>query len=245
MNAIVTLNHNNVLTNNARQSIIAASERWKCEYVEFKRLKWEDHHPCFSKIAFLAERVADWDRVAYFDADMLIRSDAPSPFDHCPIGKVGGVTDLQDHYTDELRKTVDLTVHRKHIAMLQQLNIIGELTKSEDEYFKCPFNGGFLVTTPSVHARIFKHATDVIETFVKWDREHGNHYQWSGHTEQAFLNWILESSDMKYPMHNTWNRIGVDLTYPYMKDYVYHFTGMDFGDKRHAIRYFPWKHRYD
>ena len=224
MNLLFTLNIGGVLTPNARQSIASAADRWGCEYLEVKDLAWKDCHPCATKLMFLAERAQPWKRIIYMDADMLVRSDAPSPLDSVPDHLVGGVCDYQSHYDEKLRLHIEDAVHRNHFAHLKEAGA----DFNADDLAKRPFNGGFLVCS-NHHAWIFERACKTLRRNPSLD----------GHVEQLCLNHALYESGMKHEMDNCWNRIAPDVNKP-MADYIYHFTGSGFGEKRNAIKTFRW-----
>ena len=79
MDCLVTLNLGGYLCENARASFLAAAGRWQVDYVEVTTSINPDINPCYTKPALL-HRLKHYDLVAYFDADILIRDDAPNPF---------------------------------------------------------------------------------------------------------------------------------------------------------------------
>src|ERR1043166_1236930 len=95
MDCVVTLNIGDYLCENARQSFLAATERWGGDYVEVTASFREYLNPCFTKPT-LFQRLYCYERIAYFDADMLIRGDAPNPFRLFRGNGLYAVKDLSD-----------------------------------------------------------------------------------------------------------------------------------------------------
>ena len=83
--ALLTANYNDILCQNVRESFQHAADRWGAEYVEATR---ENHpvklHPATAKLE--AFDICDADAVFIIDADAIIRSDCPNPFEVLPKG---------------------------------------------------------------------------------------------------------------------------------------------------------------
>ena len=95
MNVLVTLNLNDYLTDNSRASLRHAAARWDAAYLELTA-PWIDRCDAFGiKMAMHKLPVSPHDRVAFFDADVLVREDCPSPFDAVPETHFGGVANFQ------------------------------------------------------------------------------------------------------------------------------------------------------
>ncbi len=96
-NSIVVLNINNVLCDNARNSMMDACKRWKCGFYEINENLVEKQNICFNKIVGIKKFYTnnkDIDRILYLDADILIREDTPNPFElFNDINKVYAVRD--------------------------------------------------------------------------------------------------------------------------------------------------------
>jgi hypothetical protein len=95
-NALVVLNLNDFMPAIARESMTAAAARWGVEYVEVTEPVADVHH--FWQKTYLPLTLTRFERVAVFDADILIRSDCPSLFEKVPPEYIGCVSDVQMGY---------------------------------------------------------------------------------------------------------------------------------------------------
>lgn len=67
------------------------------------------------------------------------------------------------------------------------------------------------------------------------------HLAANGHFEQATLNYAVHA--FATPLHyleQTWNTIHPDVGQP-MRSFFYHFTGMDFGERRSRLSDYDWR----
>lgn len=71
----------------ARRSIREAARRWGADFVEILTQTGQRHH--YEEKLHLDEHFADGDRVLYYDSDVLVRKDCPSPFRVVPAGHLG------------------------------------------------------------------------------------------------------------------------------------------------------------
>lgn len=228
MNCVTVLNINDILCNNARNSITSAALRWNVDFVEIKALEWSNLHSSFTKFA-LAKRLIGYDKVLYVDADILIRSDTPSPFELFPGIIFGSVLDIHlnlEFNSEEFKKFIHglITTHMEVIKK----NL--DSTLDEVSFIKGFFNAGVLLFDPKVMALIFPNEIDIsFDPLCK-----------TMHYEQALCNWYIQKSGIPIThLDRTWNRIDPDINGE-MKDYIYHFTGV-----RHNIKsilpYYSWK----
>jgi hypothetical protein len=74
---------------NARNSIREAARRWGADYCEILSPTGPRHH--YEEKLHLDEHFGDGYRVLYYDADVVIRKDCPSPFEVVPPGHWGWV----------------------------------------------------------------------------------------------------------------------------------------------------------
>ena len=84
---VVTLNvGSDCIHENARRSLREASRRWGADYIEIVagggRHHWEEK-------LHIDEHCCDGSRVLYYDGDVIVRSDCPSPFEIVPSGMLG------------------------------------------------------------------------------------------------------------------------------------------------------------
>lgn len=229
--AVVVVNvGGQVLHAKSRRSIAAAAMRWGCDYVEITDPICEHHH--FWQKMFVPERVSRYDRVLQLDADMLIRYDAPNPFDICEGSRVGVVQDGQLRDCPHSR-----WLHRfrtRETAMWSAVAGIEDIPDSEH------LNAGFMLYSPSLHADIFEE-TKRIGSLLRWYSK--------GIPEQAVLSLVLASCpDRRQWLAHTWNTTGLISRWrprfgkgP-MKTFVYHFNACrDLAAKFEAIESVWWR----
>lgn len=99
MRYLATLNFDNFLTANARESIACAASRWGLQYIEIAH-PWTEADPADifrHKLAVCDFPAWKWgDEVTLIDGDIIIREDAPYPFSSTPT--FAGVHGLQDEH---------------------------------------------------------------------------------------------------------------------------------------------------
>lgn len=107
-NYLVTLNTNKALCLNSRASHEHAARRWGCEYLVLPA-PWGELHNCgafgakleMDRLPVPGGSLAGESRVCWVDADTVVRSDAPNPFDLVPPGSFGGVPNDQGDTHDQ------------------------------------------------------------------------------------------------------------------------------------------------
>lgn len=218
MNLLLTLNLNDWLCDNARESLQAAAERWKCEYQEARVAYLPGYSPSFNKFAYLSD--TSYDRIIYVDGDILIRSDAPSPLRLVPRNFAAAVPDVQSHHPPAMQKVVLETVHQCYFEKVGRYTV--------------PVNGGFLITTPEFHSAMFQKLHEMAEGQLTTELERGGHY------EQAMLNASLEAHGLRY-LHERWNTIFPPVEDPVMHSFCYHFTGFGFDQRRDLLKTYQWR----
>jgi hypothetical protein len=130
-----------------RESMQDASNRWGVEYVELTD-PLSGTTSGFTEKLHLDQHAAAFDQVCYFDRDIIIRSDCPSPFDLVRVQSFGAVPSSQPghdftHVADaELKPVFD----RHHVPF----------NPNRDH-----FNGGLYIFSPAVHGSIFSDARKI------------------------------------------------------------------------------------
>lgn len=84
---------------NARDSLREAARRWGANYMEI--VVGTGLHHWHEKL-FLDRHLADGYRIAYYDGDVLIRHDCPSPFEVVPAGHWGLVRNFHPNHAGTL-----------------------------------------------------------------------------------------------------------------------------------------------
>ena len=144
---VTTLNTGrNVLHENARASLREAARRWCADYVELlTALAPEPRTPYHEKI-HIDEHFGSDCRVLYYDGDVVVRSDCPSPFDIVPPGKLGLV---RSHYPSHAGSTHHVESVIPGFAARHDVTL-----DCKEEY---PNTGMILFDTPS-HCGVFAEA---------------------------------------------------------------------------------------
>jgi len=212
----------------SRASFEAAARRWGCQFVELRR----PLAPChiFWQKAFVPVRLCDFDRVLQLDADMLIRSDAPNPFDIVPAETIGVVSACQ------------FPPNEADIGYLEGVAISKHRDKCVGEWAgwtglkPCPdthhLNGGFFLYGPQKHAGVFARL-----------RRCGQGKGWYPKRlpEQACLSLLLHNGIGRATwLPQTWNTVAAcqalrpEHDTGEMKSFIYHFTGREERHERIA-----------
>lgn len=217
----------------SRESFLDACRRWGCEFVEFTEPLFDCHH--FWQKAFAPLRLAEFDRVLQLDADMLIRWNAPNPFDIVPADHIGVISSRQftppesDYATRPLsageKAGVWISKHRTR-CIERWAGRMG-MTPCHDEWH---LNGGFFLYSPARHAELFARLREVGER-AGWTR-------WRL-PEQAALSVLLANTNTPTTwLGSEWNtvaacqRIRPEHSTGYMQGWIYHFTGKQHRGRR-------------
>jgi hypothetical protein len=232
--ALATLNvGGKSLHQKSRASFLEACQRWGCEFIEFTDPLAPCHH--FWQKTFAPLRLSQYDRVLQLDADMLIRWNAPSPFDLVPDTHIGVVSSRQFTPPDSDYATRPLSAGEKAGVWISKhrTRCIGRwaermgMDPCHDEWH---LNGGFFLYSPGRHAELFSQLRDVGEK-AGWTR-------WRL-PEQAALSVLLANTDTPATwLGHEWNtvaacqRIRPEHSTGYMQGWIYHFTGRQHRGKR-------------
>ncbi len=213
----------------------AAAGRWQADYVEVTANSHPHLHPTFGKCGAVC-RLKGYERVAYFDADMLIRSDAPNVF----------------HILDDperLYAVPDLARLRPYLSEFSSYNIVSTVRGSHhkpvaewvgveveyDRFIRNFFNAGFFLSSPKRHQALF----EAVESRLP---PPGHPMADNAHFEQALFNYVVQMIDPSVVCYapETWNYIDPDLRDRRMDSFVYHFTGVNHERLKPAVHTFPW-----
>ena len=220
---LAVLNVGNVLCPNAADSLAHAAARWGAEFRVLEQ-SHPGYHPAYSKhLGYLDV----YDRVLFSDADILIRSDAPSPFERFAEPRAYyAAQDFQQHYSAPERERIQA---KSYDAWHGVLPLTFPLSSS---YM---VNTGFCLYSPHYLRRSFERFRALLPDISKGGRGHP-------HAEQYLWNCVLrEQTVMVLFTGEEWNRLRPDLQVP-MNRYVYHFTGYNFGqDHREQIGTYCWR----
>jgi lipopolysaccharide biosynthesis glycosyltransferase len=146
--ALITVNYGNFLKLNARRSMEAAANRWGVEFFEFSEdtlPKWLDRAPNAMKTTVFY--TTDYDEVMIVDADVIISSHCPNPFDAFPDAKqFVAVMDQSPH-------SCQASSWQKHITKRPELN----QPLNHNRYF----NSGVMLARRSSHEAMFNRACEI------------------------------------------------------------------------------------
>jgi lipopolysaccharide biosynthesis glycosyltransferase len=207
--AIVVLNlWDDRMVPNARNSIQHAANRWGVKYVEIARPLYAGGRDAYLEKMSLDQHCASFDRVVYFDRDVVVRSDCPNLFELVEPSEWGAVLSEQEG-------------HHFHQSIMDKLspicNSLGATLNVEQQYF----NSGALVFNPSFHASVFQYARNLasFHDYSSWQV-----------SDQGLLSIAVSILRSRYLriLDSNYNRCGApcwqDWT-PEMKSYVLHFCG--------------------
>lgn len=228
MNALLVLNvGGRSLHPKSRASFRDAARRWGVEFVERVTPLAPVHH--FWQKAFAIEEMQAYERVLQLDADMLIRWDAPSPFDLVPEDHIGVVSSRQ--FTPPprdflLTPPTDTEHQGLWISRHRDMCVQGwaRHMKMEPCHDERHLNGGFFLYSPTIHRPLFAELREVGQS-AKWT-------QWRL-PEQASLSVLLHNHKVPQTwLPHTWNIVAAhqrhireEYATGYMNGYIYHFTG--------------------
>lgn len=233
MNYLVTLNIGHFLTPNAAESMIAAANRWGCEFHEITD-NWVGNQACeYNKYVGLYRllKKPGAQSAMFLDADTLVRSDAPNPFTEATIQNpslVYGVLDAA--HAPEYQQWFD--------------DVIGQWWFKVDDMLRYPIESAVLRATAKdwfINAGCFivtQYTLDELAVFA----EHIPTDRCNGRMEQCLWNYILKAHNRIGLLDKTWNKIQPDLSTGTMKDFVYHFTGpIDTVKVKAQVATYDWR----
>jgi SAM-dependent methyltransferase len=213
--ALVTLNIGHVMRPEARDSLQHAARRWGAEYHELT----EPIEPIGGKPHWQKSMLARWAlergirKVAYFDSDMLIRSDCPSVLDITPDGTLGIVSNCQ--FDGPLWKPGKKNRYYRDLEWWARHLSLPVPPMHEHA------NGGLIVFEPHAHAELFERWRLCGES-VKWGRA-------VKLVDEAALSVLLHSAGGVTWLPTQYNtlfyRSEMLKTDGKMQSYVYHAAG--------------------
>jgi lipopolysaccharide biosynthesis glycosyltransferase len=237
-NLVWTVNINNHMTSNARESISHAADRWGCDFLEIRTIFDSRLYPSFAKITSF-EKIEGYERAVYFDSDMLIHIDTPNPF---------------EVFTDRTKFVAVLDIHpEKHDMNSEQWTFVKENVQenywnilesqlgwnvSRETFLNSFFNSGFYLMDIKRHKTIFKVISQALPLIDGREL-----FSYSAHYEQALFNYVIQAFRPKdlYLTEEKWNRLEPPIDEEKMNDYVWHFTGYNFWKIKDTIKDYNWR----
>jgi lipopolysaccharide biosynthesis glycosyltransferase len=237
-NLVWTVNINNHMSSNARESISDAADRWGCDYLEIRTIFDTRLYPSFAKICSF-EKIEGYERAVYFDSDMLIHIDTPNPFEvFSDESKFYATLDIHPHrykIDDEIWSNVKNDNQEYYYNILEQQfgwNI------SKEIFLDNFFNSGFFLYSSKRHKSIFKAISQALPLI-----DGREVFSFSAHYEQALFNYIVQGmrpNDLTI-VDESWNYLEPPINEPKMNSYVWHFTGYNFWKIKDSIKDYDWR----
>jgi len=228
--ALITLDINNFQRENSRESMKSAASRWGADFVVSSTLYLGDAFGYTFNKAFLDFIASGYDQIVFFDADCIIRSDAPTPFTLIPNEKIRAVQNGNERIGNYQNTLYQHTYNLLRINQQQQM--LKEIDRPE-----IYFNTGFLLADVSTLRRLC-HLVRKILPELNYDRFNPIY-------EQALFNYAARciSPNMDNPFfefaEECWNYM-----YPSeinrQTEWVYHISN-DVGNRNEVIDNMQWR----
>ncbi len=227
---VLTIDINNFQSQNSKDSMIEASKRWDADFISFDQNILGDSFGITFTKAYIDQIVKDYDQVAFFDADCIIRQDTPTPFTLIVPNKLRAVQNGNERIGNYQNTLNQHTYNLLRINQQQQmLNII----ERPDMYF----NTGFMLADISTFRRLC-HMVRCIMPELNYDRFNAIY-------EQALFNYAARciSPDMDDTFfeysEECWNYM-----YPqnleYQTEWVYHISN-DVNNRNNVLDTLNWR----
>ena len=211
---LCTLNvHKDVIDENARASMREAARRWGADYVEILALTGpEEHQQPYCQKLYLDKHLPDDARIIFFDGDVVIRYDCPSPFDIVPEGNFGAI---RNHYPSHAGCSQHVYGPMKDYAGKLGIDFTRDMV--HDIYQ----NDGLLMFDFPKHRKVFERARKIINE-IGFD----NYWPLADQGPITLAN-LIEKTDVFFlpPMFNYAGEALWSGWSPEMKTFVYHFCG--------------------
>jgi hypothetical protein len=188
---------------NARSSIAAVARRWGVPVVELTKCVGNDDCGVLEKL-WLEKHCEGFDRVVWFDRDVVVRSDCPNLFDVVPAGRFGCVSSHQAPW--HVRESA------RALAPLFAAN------GATYDYTIDHLNTGVMVFDPPQHAGIFRAARGVSVAAGELP-----------FFDEPQLSLAVKQSGRRHLLERAFNRCGLANLHefsPAMTDYIWHFCGI-------------------
>lgn len=228
--ALITIDINNFQRENSRESMRSASERWGAEFVVSNHHIIGDSFGYTFNKAYLDIIANGYDQIAFFDADCIIRSDAPTPYTLIVPEKIRAVQNGNERIGN-YRNTLNQHIYNL-LRINQQQQMIQHITQP-DVYF----NTGFILSDITTLRRLC-HLVRTMLPELSYDRFNPIY-------EQALFNYASRciTPDLDNPFfeyaEECWNYM-----YPSEKsrqtEWVYHISN-DVSNRNEVIDKLQWR----
>jgi lipopolysaccharide biosynthesis glycosyltransferase len=227
---VLTIDINNFQSKNSKDSMVEASKRWDADFISFdQKILGDSFGITFTK-AYIDQIVKDYDQVAFFDADCIIRQDTPTPFTLIVPKKLRAVQNGNErigNYDNTLNQ------HTYNLLRINQQQQMLNIIERPEMYF----NTGFMLADVSTFRRLC-HMVRCIMPELNYDRFNAIY-------EQALFNYAARciSPDMNDAFfeysEECWNYM-----YPqnlqYQTEWVYHISN-DVNNRNGVLDTLNWR----
>ncbi len=227
---VLTIDINNFQSKNSKDSMVEASKRWDADFISFdQKILGDSFGITFTK-AYIDQIVKDYDQVAFFDADCIIRQDTPTPFTLIVPNKLRAVQNGNErigNYDNTLNQ------HTYNLLRINQQQQMLNIIERPEMYF----NTGFMLADVSTFRRLC-HMVRCIMPELNYDRFNAIY-------EQALFNYATRciSPDMNDAFfeysEECWNYM-----YPqnlqYQTEWVYHISN-DVNNRNGVLDTLNWR----
>lgn len=228
--ALVTIDINNFQRENSKDSMRSASERWGADFVAHTTNLCGDSFGFTFNKAYLDFISSGYDQIAFFDADCIIRSDAPTPFTLIIPEKIRAVQNGNDRIGN-YENTLNQHIYNL-LRINQQQQMIQHINRPE-----VYFNTGFILSDITTLRRLC-HLVRTILPELSYDRFNPIY-------EQALFNYAARclQPDLDNPIfeyaEECWNYM-----YPSemqrQTEWVYHISN-DVSNRNEVIDKLQWR----
>jgi len=227
---VLTIDIDNFQTENSKQSMVEASNRWGADFFSYSEKLLENSYGITFTKAYIDQILIGYDQVAFFDADCIIRSDAPTPFTLIVPNKLRAVQNGNErigNYHNTLNQ------HTYNLLRINQQQQMLDIIERPDMYF----NTGFMLGDISTFRKLC-HMVRCIMPELSYDRFNPIY-------EQALFNYASRclSPDLDNPFfeyaEECWN-------YMYPSDlgkqteWVYHISN-DVENRNQVLNTLNWR----
>lgn len=230
-----------VLHPKAAASMEHAARRWGAEFVRIRQpLAALPSNKVWWQKMLLPQEFPGFDGICVLDGDLLIREDAPSPFDLVPEGSVGLVSDAIQWNGVDHRPTVSPRV----VWWAKQANLA-----NPDGYADAPCcNGGVQLLRRGCEP-LYEAAYELAASagFQDWVTQDGKRW-WNGADQPVYTIASVQSGVPLTWLPQTWNVCHMDSAFSdhrktsgLIDHYILHFAGGNWAYKKQMLDGFEWR----
>jgi hypothetical protein len=227
---VLTIDIDNFQTENSKQSMIEASNRWGADFFSYSEKLLENSYGITFTKAYIDQIVSGYDQVLFIDADCIIRSDAPTPFTLIVPNKLRAVQNGNERIGNYFNT---LNQHTYNLLRINQQQQMLDIVERPDMYF----NTGFMLADISTFRKLC-HMVRCIMPELSYDRFNPIY-------EQALFNYASRclSPDLDNPYfeyaEECWNYM-----YPSnlekQTEWVYHISN-DVENRNQVLNTLNWR----